>query len=68
LALIWLLVAYVAAPPASDKSPGCNECYVYLGRWWEPGFAVFIIGLNLVAWWIGGLIGSAVRAAAGSRT
>ena len=59
--LAWLVVGYFMATP-SDQRPDCSDCYVYLGRWWEPGFAVFIIGLTFVAWMFGVLVGSAARA------
>jgi len=61
LAVAWLVVGYFMATP-SNHPRDCSDCYVYLGRWWEPGFAVFIIGLTLVAWALGVLLGSATRA------
>jgi hypothetical protein len=61
LAVAWLVVGYFMATP-SNQPRDCSDCYVYLGRWWEPGFAVFIIGLTLVAWALGVLLGSATRA------
>ena len=61
LAVAWLVVGYLMAAP-SDQPRDCSDCSVYLGRWWEPGFAVFIIGLTLVAWTLGVLLGSATRA------
>ncbi len=59
--MAWLVVGYFMATP-SDQRPDCSDCYVYLGRWWEPGFAVFIIGLTFVAWMLGVLVGSVARA------
>jgi hypothetical protein len=65
LGLLWLAVAYLSATPASERqSPDCSDCYVYLGRWWEPGFALLIIGLNFIAWTIGVLAGWGIRATA----
>jgi hypothetical protein len=62
LALAWLLFAYSQATPEDEPRPNCSDCGVYLGRWWEPTFVLFILGTNLVAWTIGVLMGSALRA------
>src|SRR5438876_12058573 len=62
LALAWLLSAYFTATPGDEPRPNCSDCGVYLGRWWEPGLAVFVIGTNFIAWTVGVLVGSAVRA------
>jgi hypothetical protein len=61
LGLALLVVAYFTATP-SDQRRDCSDCYVYLGRWWEPGFAVFVIGLALIPWVLGVLFGSGLRA------
>jgi len=61
LGLALLVAAYLTANP-SDQRPGCHDCYVYLGRWWEPGFVVFIIGVALIPWVLGVLVGSGIRA------
>ena len=66
LALAWLVVGYLLATPG-DQPRDCSDCSVYLGRWWEPGLAVFIIGLTLVAWTLGVFLGSATRATTGRR-
>src|SRR5712691_9598551 len=66
LSLAWILFAYFSANP-SDQSPDCSDCGVYLGRWWEPGLVVIIVGANLVAWVVGVFVGVGVRAATGSR-
>lgn len=66
LAFSWLLVVYFSAAPA-DESPHCSDCYVYLGRWWEPGFALFIIGANLAAWLAGVLLGAGLRVVSSGR-
>jgi hypothetical protein len=61
LGLALLVVAYFTATP-SDQRQDCSDCYVYLGRWWEPGFAVFVIALALIPWVLGVFVGSGVRA------
>jgi hypothetical protein len=60
LGLALLAVAYFTATP-SDQRQDCSDCYAYLGRWWEPGFAVFVIGLALIPWVLGLLVGSGIR-------
>ena len=49
LAIAWVLFAYFSANP-SDQRPDCSDCGVYLGRWGEPGFVLFMVGANPVAW------------------
>jgi hypothetical protein len=58
LAVVWLVVGYLAAP----TEPGhCSDCREFLGRWWEPEFAVFVEGLALAAWLAGTGLGAAIR-------
>jgi hypothetical protein len=66
LGLALLVVAYFTATP-SDQRQDCSDCYVYLGRWWEPGFAVFVIGLALIPWMLGVFLGSSIRASSHRR-
>jgi hypothetical protein len=51
---------YLAATP-SEQPRDCSDCSAYLGRWWEPGFAVFVIGLMVAAWILGVLAGAGIR-------
>lgn len=67
LGLALLVVAYFTATP-SDQRQDCSDCYVYLGRWWEPGFALFVIGLALITWALGVLPGSGIRASSRRRS
>jgi len=66
LGLALLVVAYFSATP-SDQRRDCSDCYAYLGRWWEPGFAVFVIALALTPWALGVLLGSGIRASSRRR-
>lgn len=61
LGLAFLVTAYVTASPR-DQRPACHDCSVYLGRWWEPGLVVFVIGIGLTAWVLGVVVGSAIQA------
>jgi hypothetical protein len=61
LGVAWLVFGYLMAAP-SDQRRDCSDCYAYLGRWWEPGFAVFVIGSAFIVWMVGILLGSAARA------
>jgi hypothetical protein len=60
LALAWILFAYFSANP-SDQASDCSDCGVYLGRWWEPGLVLFIVGTNFVAWVAGVFVGVGFR-------
>jgi hypothetical protein len=62
LGLAWLILGYLASTP-SDKPRDCSDCVDYLGRWWEPGFALFVIGLAALAWVSGVLVGTGIRPA-----
>jgi hypothetical protein len=57
LAGLFFLWAFLEAP--TDTSPeGCSDCSEWLGRWWEPGFVLWIITVNLFAWSIGMMAGA----------
>src|SRR2546426_3893320 len=60
LGVAWMVVGYLSATP-SDQPRDCSDCSAYLGRWWEPGFAVFVIGLTFFAWALGALVGASIR-------
>jgi hypothetical protein len=58
LALVWLVVGYLASP----TEPGhCSDCREFLGRWWEPELALFVTGLAFAAWLAGVGLGAAIR-------
>jgi hypothetical protein len=57
LAGLFFLTTFLQAP--TDTSPeGCSDCSEWLGRWWEPGFVLWIITVNLFAWSIGMMAGA----------
>jgi hypothetical protein len=65
LALGAGLLAYAYFSASSDfANSNCSDCYLYLGRWWEPGFTLLLIGF-IVIWWIFGVaVGWMARVAA----
>ena len=63
LAVFYVLSAYFSAPPSSAPWPGCSDCGVYLGRWWEPYFVLFIVGWGFAVWLLG--VGAGAVLAAG---
>jgi hypothetical protein len=60
LGLAFLISGYLNATP-SDQPRDCSDCSDYLGRWWEPGFAIFVIALTFAAWVLGVLVGASIR-------
>jgi hypothetical protein len=57
LAGLFFLTAFLQAP--TDTYPeGCSDCSEWLGRYWEPGFVLWIIIVNLFAWSIGMMAGA----------
>jgi hypothetical protein len=61
LGFLFVLSAYLAAPPSSSPSDGCSDCGEYLGRWWEPGLVVSVGVFGYVAYLAGLSVGSVVR-------
>jgi hypothetical protein len=61
LAATWFLVAYWQAPTARPRGDRCADCSVSLGRWWELGFFVLVLCVNVVAWWLGAAVGAGLR-------
>jgi hypothetical protein len=49
----WLAYAYFSAS-SEFATRNCSDCYLYLGRWWEPAFALLVIGF-FVIWWVFGV-------------
>jgi hypothetical protein len=61
LAATWFLIAYLSAPSEKPRGDSCADCSITFGRWWEFGFFVFILMINVFAWWIGAVVGTAIR-------
>jgi hypothetical protein len=61
LAGLWFIVAFLTAPTEKPPGDSCADCSITYGRWWEFGFFVLILLVNVIAWWLGALVGSAIR-------
>ena len=61
LAGLWFIIAFLSAPTEKPRGDSCADCSITYGRWWEFGFFVFILLINVIAWWLGALVGSAIR-------
>ena len=61
LAATWFVIGYVSAPTSKPRGDSCADCAITFGRWWEFGFFVLILVINVIAWWIGAAVGSAIR-------
>jgi hypothetical protein len=61
LTAAWLLLIYVSATP-SEQSPDCSDCGVHFVRWLDLAAILVVVGGNAVAWMLGVLVGSGLRA------
>jgi hypothetical protein len=61
LAFAFVLVVYLRAPPDYQHSHGDEDGQMFLGRWWEPNFVFFLIGVAYLSWALGVLVGLLVR-------
>jgi hypothetical protein len=50
LGFLIVLLAYLTAD--SDAN-GCSDCELFLGRWWEPEFVVFLFAIGYVLYLVG---------------
>ena len=55
-----VLYAYYSSPPSSAPYNCCSDCENFLGRWWEPNFAIFFVVIGYLYWLFG--IGAGVWA------
>ena len=54
LALAGLVfLAALLDAPSGEPPEACSDCTLWLGRFWEPVFVIWIIIANLFAWSIG---------------
>src|SRR3954468_24565163 len=60
-ALAYVLWGFFAAPTEPLPARECFECTYSLGRYWEFGFIVIIVALNVVGWWAGAAVGAGAR-------
>lgn len=50
LAVGFVLLAYLQAPPDYEHSGGDSDGEMFLGRWWEPQFVAFLVFVGYVFW------------------
>jgi hypothetical protein len=62
LAIVFIGWAYFTAPPDYAHSQGNSDGQMFLGRWWEPFFAVFLAGVGYLCWAAGTMAGLLVNA------
>ena len=62
LALAYVVAAYLTAPPDYLHSHGESDGELFLGRWWEPGWAVFVAVVGYASWAVGTVVGLAAGA------
>lgn len=48
--VVW---SYYESPPSGAPYDGCSDCGNHLGRWWEPGFTVFLAVSGYGLWLLG---------------
>jgi hypothetical protein len=61
--LAFVLYFYYSAPVDYQHDlNGCSDCAEYLGRWWEPGFAFFLVGIGYLSWLVGIGVGALLNA------
>ena len=58
---LWLAVVYVASP-SSERPTGCSDCGIHFGRWIDATAIFVAVIANGLAWIIGVLAGSTIRA------
>ena len=61
LAAVAVFAAGYLTAPTHPPAPGSCECTYTLGRYWEAGFFVALLGLNVFGWWLGALVGAGIR-------
>ena len=61
LAGTWFIIAYLGAPTERPPGDTCSDCSITYGRWWEFGFFVMVLLFNVIAWWLGALVGAGAR-------
>jgi uncharacterized membrane protein len=58
LGFLIVLVAYLSADTDSN---GCSDCELFLGRWWEPQFVLFVVAIGYLFYLVGIGLGAFVR-------
>ena len=53
LAFGFVVAVYLGSPPDYQHSQGDEDGKMFLGRWWEPGWIMFVAGIGYVSWIVG---------------
>ena len=62
LAVALFGLAWLVSPASAEEAGNsCSDCSQWLGRFWEGGLVLFLLGFELVGWWVGVLAGAALR-------
>jgi hypothetical protein len=61
LAVAFVLWVYLSAPHDFAHSEGDSDGEMFLGRFWEPGFTVFLTAGGLIGWLAGVGCGILIR-------
>jgi hypothetical protein len=65
---VVVLIVYLTAPPdALHDTRGCSNCQQYWGRYWEPGWTFFVVGIGYISYLAGLGLGVVVRMAVARR-
>lgn len=59
-----VVYAWLSSPLSSAPYDGCSDCGNYLGHWWEPQFAIFLVVVAWIAWAVGVGVGAWARSLA----
>jgi hypothetical protein len=60
LGFLAVIGIYLSAPTHYDPF-GCSECREHLGRWWEPDYALILVGIGYGCYLLGVWIGALAR-------
>jgi hypothetical protein len=61
VAVGFVVAVYLGSPADYQHSQGDEDGEMFLGRWWEPGWIMFVAGVGYVSWIVGVGLGVFVR-------
>jgi len=57
----FVVAVYLGSPHDYQHSQGDEDGEMFLGRWWEPAWIMFVAGVGYVSWIVGVGLGTFVR-------